>query len=101
MKSKILFRADGNSKIGLGHLYRLFALYEMYKDYYDCYFVTRANSTINVFPKNYNLQLLPADISLYDEGDWIKDKFTTTDIIIADGYQFNSSYQKSIKEKGT
>ena len=28
---KILFREDGNSTIGLGHLYRLFSLVEIYR----------------------------------------------------------------------
>lgn len=32
---KIIFRADGNSNIGLGHLFRLFALVEIYKDVYE------------------------------------------------------------------
>ena len=31
IRKKILFRADGNNNIGLGHLYRLFALAEIYK----------------------------------------------------------------------
>lgn len=100
MKSKILFRADGNYKIGLGHLYRLFALYEIYKDFYDCVFVTRSDSALSVIPSDYNLKILPIDISLRDESIWIKGKFADADIIIADGYHFNSSYQKSIKDKG-
>ncbi len=30
-KCKIIFRADGSAKTGLGHLYRLFAIVEMVK----------------------------------------------------------------------
>jgi UDP-2,4-diacetamido-2,4,6-trideoxy-beta-L-altropyranose hydrolase len=98
-KRKILFRADGNSKTGLGHLFRLFALYEMLKADYKCVFLTRENSTLKVIPKNYNLELLPDCIAFELEPEWITKKFSAKSIIIADGYQFNSNYQKAIKQQ--
>ena len=98
MKKKILFRADGNSQTGLGHLYRLFALVEMYKDSFDFIFVTKATSTLEVIPKNYSLELIPDEISIDDEPKWLSNVFSPSEyIIIADGYQFVSSYQKSLK----
>lgn len=94
---QILFRADGNSKIGLGHLYRLFAIFEMLKEEYDCIFVTKVNSTINVIPKDYLVELMPLDLKLENEAQWLKNNFQNNAIVIADGYQFKSDYQKSIK----
>lgn len=101
MKKKILFRADGNSVVGLGHLYRLFALAELYKVNYDFIFVTREDSALKVFKKEYSIKIIPKTISLKSEADWLAKYFNPENhIIIADGYQFVSAYQKCIKEKG-
>ncbi len=98
---QILFRADGNYTIGLGHLYRLFALVEMFKDEFECVFLTRKNSILKVIPTGYNVKTIPNNITLESEANWVSNNFNTEDcIIIADGYQFVSSYQKAIKEKG-
>ncbi len=101
MKKRILFRADGNSEIGLGHLYRLFSLVEMLKDVYDFFFLTRSNSELSIFPKEYELKLIPDSIKLEEEVDWISERFDSNNsILILDGYQFHSYYQRSIKIKG-
>tara|TARA_B100000767_G_C19771087_1_gene540058 strand:- start:1083 stop:2084 length:1002 start_codon:yes stop_codon:yes gene_type:complete len=101
MKKQILFRADGNSEIGLGHLYRLFSLVEMLKDNFKFIFLTSENSALNIIPKNYQQKIIPKEITINKEPDWINEEFDINkDILIADGYQFNSSYQKRIKEKG-
>ncbi len=101
MKKKILFRADGNSNTGLGHLFRAFALIEMYKDTHEYVFLTRSDSTIEVIPDEYNIDIIPASISIRDEVSWLNQKFSEKEyILIADGYQFNSLYQKEIKLRG-
>ena len=96
---KILIRADGNSNIGLGHLFRSFALIEMFKDKYEYVFLTRQDSLNKIIPKKYNVSVVPENISYSEEPNWISRKYDSDKfIIIADGYQFNSSYQKKIKE---
>lgn len=98
---RIICRADGNANTGLGHLYRLFALYEIYKDYYDVVFVTKADTTLEVIPEHYNKEIIPKNVCILEEPDWLGKMFSSeNDIIIADGYQFISSYQKKIKEFG-
>lgn len=100
-KKRILFRADGNSETGLGHLYRLFSLVEVYREIYDFSFVTRETSKLKVIPRDYTLKIIPNNISYEDEADWLDGRFDSRKtIIIADGYHFNSQYQKRIKEKG-
>jgi len=100
-KKKIVFRADGNSSSGLGHLYRLFALVEMYKEYYEFVFVTKESSTLKVIPKDYPILLIPNSIKIEDEPNWLSDNFKPSEyIIIVDGYQFVSNYQKTIKKTG-
>ncbi|WP_158846523.1 UDP-2,4-diacetamido-2,4,6-trideoxy-beta-L-altropyranose hydrolase [Algibacter sp. L1A34] len=101
MTKKIIFRADGNSTMGLGHLYRLFALVEMYKSHYDFLFLTKENSVLGVIPKQYIVNIIPNSIDISNEPEWIGSHFAPKDhIIIADGYQFVSSYQKKIKKGG-
>lgn len=98
-RNKIIFRADGNSKIGLGHLFRAFSLVEMFKDKYECVFLTRHDSLTKVVPKEYIIDIIPKNILYSEEPNWINKKYSSNEfIIIADGYQFISSYQKKIKE---
>ena len=97
MKKKILFRADGNSEIGLGHLYRLFSLVEMLKDNFKFIFLTSEISALNIIPKNYQKKTIPKEITIDIEPDWINEQFDIHEyLLIVDGYQFNSSYQKRI-----
>lgn len=100
-KKKIIFRADGNSSTGLGHLYRIFSLVEIVKDTFDFICLTHESSVRTIIPETYKTNIIPQKISSEQEADWLVDRFNPEDhIIIADGYQFNSSYQKAVKEKG-
>jgi UDP-2,4-diacetamido-2,4,6-trideoxy-beta-L-altropyranose hydrolase len=101
MTKKILFRADGTAESGLGHLYRLFALVEIYKEQFDFVFLTKKSSVLSIFPSDYTLKIIPEEINISEEPFWIDNFFSHTDyIIISDGYQFTSPYQKTIKELG-
>ena len=98
---EILFIADGNSEIGLGHLYRLFSLIEMLKEHFKFTFLSSETSTINIIPNSYQLKIIPTQITIKEEPDWISKEFDKNNtLLIADGYQFDSSYQRKIKEKG-
>ncbi len=100
-KKGIIFRADGNSKIGLGHVYRLFSLVETVKQEYDFFFLTKEESTTSIVPHDYNLKIIPKHIGLDDEPSWLQANFPSGEfIVIADGYQFTTSYQKAIKKVG-
>lgn len=101
MTKKIIFRADGNATTGLGHLYRLFSLVEIVKDNFDFVFLTHKTSIGSVIPAAYNKVMIPQNISIENEPEWIATQFSPKNyIIIADGYQFITSYQKQIKQKG-
>lgn len=98
---KLIFRADGNSETGLGHMFRLFALIEMYKDNYHYIFITRNDSTLDIIPKGYNLHIIPESIEINEEAIWFEENFASNEyFIIADGYHFNSDYQLKLKNKG-
>lgn len=97
----IIFRADGNSVSGLGHLYRLFALVEVLKGDFNYVFVTKESTQLSVIPNDYPLELIPDGVLLEDEPKWLLDEFIgENNIIIADGYQFKSCYQKRLKNLG-
>ena len=101
MIKKIIFRADGNSDIGLGHLYRIFSLIEIYKENFDFIILTKANSTLEVIPADYNVTTIPSSLFINDEPKWILRRFSPEEyIIIADGYHFLGNYQKAIKNAG-
>ena len=98
---QIIFRADGNSNIGLGHMYRLFALFEIYKNDYDCVFVTKKDSTLSIFKNEHKSIIIPEKVTNSEEPKWLAEYFKSSDyLIIIDGYKFNLQYQKKLKEKG-
>lgn len=101
MPKTIIFRADGNSSTGLGHLYRLFSLVEIVKSSFEFIFVTKTSSTHGIIPTPYKIRLIPDSVGIGEEPNWLAEHFSPKDhIIISDGYQFVSSYQKLIKNKG-
>jgi len=101
MKKKILCRADGNTTIGLGHLYRMFAIAAFYKEQYDLIFITKESSLISIIPNEYKISLIPDEVTILEEPRWLKENYKPSEyIIITDGYQFISSYQKLIKNHG-
>lgn len=101
LKRTIVFRSDGNAKTGLGHLYRLFAMVEIFKPYYEVVFVTKESSKTEVIPKNYNPIFIPNGITIEEETEWLNAHFNPSNhVIIADGYQFDTSFQKRLKELG-
>lgn len=98
---RIIFRADGNGEIGYGHLTRLNALADIISPEFKVTFLTRHDSNISLIGNNIEIVIIPKEIGLNDEIYWIYKKFTTNNnLIIADGYQFNTSYQKKIKNLG-
>ncbi|MBN2669472.1 MAG: UDP-2,4-diacetamido-2,4,6-trideoxy-beta-L-altropyranose hydrolase [Bacteroidales bacterium] len=100
-KPKIILRGDGNSEIGLGHLYRLLALAEMLKEDFNILFLTHTSSeTKPIISAGFKVQTIDKSIDLHQEAYWIKTKFLDTSIIILDGYHFDEQYQKSLKMNG-
>lgn len=108
---KIIFRADGNSVIGLGHFFRLLALADLVKRDFACFCAIREPSE---FVKN---QLEKAEIGLIaleplDYGDLsgeaesnelpfdLTHHLEGNEIVVLDGYRFGNEYQQKIKETG-
>ncbi len=100
LRQKIIIRVDGNSNIGLGHIYRGIALAEMLKTEFDVCFITKPNSTISPITEvGFKYKFLP-EISFAEEPKWLKQNVDNNSIIICDGYEFKTEYQKKIKQQG-
>lgn len=95
-KEQALFRVDGNSEIGLGHVMRSLALADMISDQFDCSFFC-------INPSEY----IKNEISKYCKEIFIIENESTFinlilrgQIIVLDGYQFSSEYMQKIVNKG-
>ncbi|HXB41269.1 MAG TPA: UDP-2,4-diacetamido-2,4,6-trideoxy-beta-L-altropyranose hydrolase [Bacteroidia bacterium] len=93
----ILIRADGSPQIGLGHLTRCMALANMLKDYFAIIFICKnISKQIEKEIQNHRFQLL----KITNETGFFE-KVTPQSIVVLDGYHFDITYQKKIKEKGS
>lgn len=103
MKNRIVFRGDGNSKIGWGHFMRLLSIEEKVHNEYATLFIVNANSK-DVIPvlnsKGIQVAVLPEQLSVQDEPKYIMDRLVETgDVVFIDGYEFKASYLKKINQQ--
>jgi spore coat polysaccharide biosynthesis predicted glycosyltransferase SpsG len=106
-------RADGNSQIGLGHVYRLLALAEMLKDEFGCFFAINNPDTFTlqqiektckgpILLNNNKEYVLPHKNRPGEEMDFDLDEYLTgSEIVVTDGYLFGENYQSAVKAKGS
>jgi UDP-2,4-diacetamido-2,4,6-trideoxy-beta-L-altropyranose hydrolase len=99
-KRKIVFRADGGSSIGMGHITRLLAMSDMLDDKYCKVFATR-NKEKNTLKelKGMCMEIIPLrqDDKHFDE---FLDYLEGDEIVVLDNYFFSADYQRKIKNKG-
>lgn len=99
---KVVFRADGNTQIGLGHVIRSMALYNMLSADFDCSFASRSNlTTVLNNVGNIHFEQIPESINLLDEAEYLTaNKIVSNgDVMVLDGYNFETNYQQSFKDK--
>jgi UDP-2,4-diacetamido-2,4,6-trideoxy-beta-L-altropyranose hydrolase len=98
-RKKIYFRADGNSKIGLGHIYRVYSLIQILNYYFNCIFITKYNekSLLDKFSQIASIEIISAFSSVNEEIDYINSLVQKDEILVIDGYDFNLEYQKKVK----
>lgn len=100
LNSRIIFRADGNNQLGLGHIYRCISMIQMLAGEFDCLFITNNpdNKVIDLIRGNCTLHI----IFVRNRGDEIvalKGVLSADDIFVIDGYDFDTEYQKQIKQR--
>lgn len=92
----ILFRAEGNTAIGLGHIYRILSLVDIanYSNLQYTFAITNTSCTA-IIPKEVKIKIIDVE----DEFLLLsKFKDLGYKLLILDGYQFDSYYQKKAKE---
>ncbi|MHA4846793.1 UDP-2,4-diacetamido-2,4,6-trideoxy-beta-L-altropyranose hydrolase [Flavitalea antarctica] len=96
--NRVLFRADGNSTIGLGHIYRCLGLAEILKDHFHCRFlVCKPGASVRVLiEQHFELDILEKETP-EEQLLEIAHKVLPDDIIVLDGYYFDLQYQTIIK----
>jgi UDP-2,4-diacetamido-2,4,6-trideoxy-beta-L-altropyranose hydrolase len=103
MKPRIIFRADGNSHIGLGHLVRSMALANMLQPHFRCFFATQQpDPEIVVLLQSQKLEIisLPKSEQYEAEAYFLRDNILQAgDLVVLDGYSFATSYQRILKQK--
>ena len=96
MINKIYIRVDGNSDIGLGHVTRCIALAHMLKVDYEIRFYSK------FIPDSICNELFSNGIELKkinDEASFLN-AIESRQIVVLDGYKFDTEYQRQIKSRG-
>jgi UDP-2,4-diacetamido-2,4,6-trideoxy-beta-L-altropyranose hydrolase len=96
----VVFRVDGNKKIGLGHVVRCIALAEMLgNDFKITFVMQQPDETI----LNQVREVASRVFILPEETDYKKDflnfssVLNSPDFVVLDGYNFKEEYQKDLK----
>lgn len=98
MTRRIVFRADADNKIGIGHLTRCISLSEILAKNFACVFVIRNNNDlVGKLLQKYTVIYLESS-TLEQEIIELKRIVFPKDIFVTDGYQFNENYQIEIKK---
>lgn len=102
MKQKVYFRADGNSSMGLGHLYRCAAVAEMLSPGYECHLFARdlSDALHRHLADNFAfLHSIPSDKTYRQEALEWSAGLDGSIILVLDGYNFTDEYQLILKSK--
>jgi UDP-2,4-diacetamido-2,4,6-trideoxy-beta-L-altropyranose hydrolase len=98
MYRRIFFRADGNESIGLGHIYRCCAVAQILNADQECYLVVKSiNEVLKNQISKYFRCIFEIEKENLKEKDWWQ-KLTGKEIVILDGYHFDSLYQLELKK---
>lgn len=99
-KNRVLFRADGNSKIGLGHVMRCIALAQMLKNEFECFFViSRPAKEIILILQKFGKIISLSEPSKSNELVEFGKSLNKNDIVVIDGYTFDEEYIGTIKKQ--
>ena len=100
----LVFRVDGDAKMGTGHVMRCLALAQaLAKNDIKAHFVISA-STQSICQGRQDWSgeviVLPTNIAIGDEAKWLAKlcQDLQADALVLDGYQFDANYRKSVRE---
>jgi len=97
---QVVFRADGNTRIGLGHLTRCLALAEMLQPHFACCFLVRDPDEAiqgQLLVSGFDYSLVPTGLPLLAEARWLQEQLAADSILVLDGYEFTDAYRRELK----
>jgi UDP-2,4-diacetamido-2,4,6-trideoxy-beta-L-altropyranose hydrolase len=103
LKPNIIIRADGGTSIGMGHVIRCLALADMLKNDFNISFAIQEpseNIIKNILSVTERIIRLPQTNDYSEDIEHFTKSLNSNDIIVLDGYNFKTAYQKAIKNKG-
>src|SRR5687767_10542252 len=93
---KIYFRTDGNLNLGLGHITRCLALGQMLRHNFSItFFIKQPSTSVYEMVRREKFNIL----SINDEEDFFN-ILIGNEIVVLDGYHFDTTYQRKIKASG-
>ena len=96
-KQQVLFRADGDSKMGLGHVVRSLALVDMLKSEFSCSFaITCPTREVLAMLKNSCDHII--ELADLDDATFLN-CLKGNEIVIIDGYHFSSELGSKIRKR--
>ncbi|WP_324671004.1 UDP-2,4-diacetamido-2,4,6-trideoxy-beta-L-altropyranose hydrolase [Hymenobacter sp. GOD-10R] len=99
-RTRLIFRADGNPRIGLGHVMRLLALAEILREQFACVFAIQEPSP-EVLAQlravcEEVVEMAPQPAA--GEPAWLRQHvLRPTDVLVLDGYGFELNYQEAVR----
>ncbi len=101
---RLLFRVDGSTATGLGHVVRCQALAQALQPALEATFVLREPGQAIVrqlTAVGIAVQEVPATVPTGDsEAEWLANQLHTTDVVVLDGYPFGPGYQRRLAATG-
>src|SRR5687768_12436904 len=96
MKGKVAIRVDGNSMTGLGHVVRSISLANMIKQDFNVFIYIKEThqSVYSMFFKyGFEVVVLESEARFFES-------LSGDEIVVLDGYHFDTEYEASIRSKG-
>lgn len=102
-KRRVVFRADGNAQIGLGHVVRSLALADVLREHFDTAFAIQTPTPAvgdMILEVCRRILPLPATSKLAEDADAFCGQLQPGDIVVLDGYHFDEAYQRACRDEG-
>ena len=95
---KVIFRADGNAQIGLGHIMRCLALAQMLQDEFLMRFAL-AEPTSELLSLLDNAEPTVLALPESNSETAFLDRIESDEIVVLDGYSFTEAFQQSVRAR--
>lgn len=100
---RIVFRADGSTQSGLGHVVRCSAVADMIGDGWEKILFTRCAipNVLSGLEKHFSsVNSIGEEVEFLSEAAFLRQALLPSDIVVLDGYHFKGGYQTEISSVG-